>query len=98
MRRQLMKTARRHLPVLGVVTTLLLAHRSSLALDPTHDKVLYMVATAHLDDQWNWTIQDTINSYLPATLHTNFSFFAKYPHYTFSFEEILRYRLTKEYY
>lgn len=66
--------------------------------DPTKDKVLYVVATAHLDDQWNWTIQDTINSYIPATLHTNFAFFAKYPHYTFSFEEILRYRLTKEYY
>jgi alpha-mannosidase len=68
------------------------------ALDPTKDKILYMVATAHLDDQWNWTIQDTINSYVPATLHTNFAFFAKYPHYTFSFEELLRYRLTKEYY
>src|ERR1022692_4299924 len=66
--------------------------------NPATTPVLYMVATAHLDDQWNWTIQDTINTYLPATLHTNFSFFAKYPHYTFSFEEILRYRLTKEYY
>ena len=67
-------------------------------LDPTKDKILYMVGTAHLDDQWNWTIQDTINYYVPATLHTNFAFFAKYPDYTFSFEEILRYQLTKEYY
>ena len=67
-------------------------------LDPTKDKILYMVANAHLDDQWNWTIQDTINSYIPNTLNANFAFFAKYPHYTFSFEEILRYRLTKEYY
>ena len=68
------------------------------ALDPTQDKILYMVATAHLDDQWCWTIQDTINSFVPATLHSNFALFAKYPHYTFSFEEILRYQLTKEYY
>lgn len=68
------------------------------ALDPTKDKILYMVADAHLDDQWNWTIQDTINSYIPKTLQANFAFFEKYPHYTFSFEETLRYRLIKEYY
>ena len=55
------------------------------------NKVLYMVADAHLDDQWNWTIQDTINSYIPNTLHVNFAFFAKYPHYTFSSEEAWRY-------
>ena len=71
---------------------------SQAALDPTKDKILYMVADAHLDDQWNWTIQDTINSYIPNTLSVNFALFAKYPHYTFSFEETLRYRLTKEYY
>src|ERR1039458_5737642 len=29
--------------------------------NPATTPVLYMVATAHLDDQWNWTIKDTIN-------------------------------------
>ena len=62
------------------------------------NKTVYVVATAHLDDQWNWTILSTINSYLPATLHGNFALFEKYPHYTFSFEESFRYKLVKEYY
>ncbi len=68
------------------------------ALDPTHDKILYMVADAHLDDEWNWTIQDTINSYIPATLHTNFALLAAYPHYIFNWEESWRYQLAQEYY
>jgi alpha-mannosidase len=62
------------------------------------NKTLYVVATAHLDDQWNWTIVKSINSYLPATLKGNFSLFSKYPGYTFSFEESFRYRLAKEYF
>jgi len=67
-------------------------------LDPTRDKILYEVATAHLDTQWNWTIRDTINSYLPSTLTKNFNLFEKYPHYVFSFEGAFRYKLAKEYY
>ena len=94
-----MKTCRFTLLAL-VLLTLCFTGRfpAQAGLDPTKDKILYMVADAHLDDQWNWTILDTINSYVPATLHTNFTLFAKYPHYTFNFEEILRYRITKEYY
>src|ERR1035441_5794500 len=68
------------------------------ALDPAHDKILYMVADAHLDDEWNWTIQNTINSYIPATLHTNFALLAAYPHYIFNWEESWRYQLVQEYY
>jgi alpha-mannosidase len=70
------------------------------ALDPTRDKILYMVATAHLDDQWNWTIQDTINSFIPNTLHQNFTYFSNpsFTNYTFSFEEAWRYQLINEYY
>src|ERR1035441_6293057 len=68
------------------------------ALEPTHDNILYLVADAHLDDEWNWTIQDTINSYIPATLHTNFAFFGAYPHYTFNWEESWRYQLVQKYY
>src|SRR6516164_4255157 len=71
---------------------------TSAALDPTRDKILYEVGTAHLDTQWNWTIQDTINSYIPATLTNNFTLFGRYSNYVFSFEGAFRYRLAKEYY
>jgi alpha-mannosidase len=59
---------------------------------------LYVVSTAHLDTQWLWTIQDTIEKFVPATLRGNFELFEKYPHYTFSFEGAFRYALAKEYY
>jgi len=75
-----------------------LAPDSAKALDPTKDKILYMVADAHLDDEWNWTIQDTIGSYIPATLHTNFNLIATYPDYVFNWEESWRYQLVREYY
>jgi alpha-mannosidase len=69
---------------------------------PDHDlsseKVLYTVGTAHLDTQWRWTIQKTINDYIKKTLDDNFSRFEQYPHYTFSFEGAFRYMLMKEYY
>jgi alpha-mannosidase len=70
----------------------------ALALDPTKDKVLYMVANAHLDDQWNWTIQDTINTYIPNTLNQNFAYIESYTNYTFNFEEAWRYQVIQEYY
>ena len=70
------------------------------AFDPTRDKVLYAVGYGHLDDQWNWTIQETINNFIPDSLHQNFAFFtnANYTNYTFSFEGALRYQFIKEYY
>src|SRR2546425_11480544 len=70
------------------------------ALDPTHDRILYAVGYGHLDDQWNWTIQETINNFIPDSLHQNFNFFtnANYTNYTFSFEGALRYQFIKEYY
>ncbi len=74
------------------------SHPASAGLDPTKDKILYLVADAHLDNQWNWTIQDTINSYIPKTLSVNFAYFNKYPDYVFNFEGALRYHLIKEYY
>ncbi|MFI5167690.1 MAG: glycoside hydrolase family 38 C-terminal domain-containing protein, partial [Thermoanaerobaculales bacterium] len=58
----------------------------------------YVVATSHLDTQWRWTIQDTINDFLPDTLRGNFALFEKYPGYVFSFEGAFRYMLAKEYY
>ena len=29
--------------------------------------VLYVIATSHLDSQWNWTVQDTIREFVPNT-------------------------------
>jgi alpha-mannosidase len=66
--------------------------------DYSKDRVLHVVGTAHLDTQWRWTIQTTINQYIPNTLRGNFPLFEKYPDYTFSFEGAFRYMLAKEYY
>jgi len=61
-------------------------------------KKLYVVANAHLDTQWNWTIQDTIRDCVKNTLEKNFALFEKYPHYRMNFEGAFRYKLAKEYY
>src|SRR5438552_3223640 len=49
----------------------LTASDSASALDPTRDRILYAVGYGHLDDQWNWTIQETINNFIPDSLHQN---------------------------
>ena len=67
-------------------------------VDLANDKTLFVVATAHLDTQWRWTVQDTIERFIPATLRRNFALFEKYPNYVFSFEGAFRYMLAKEYY
>lgn len=59
---------------------------------------LYVVANAHLDTQWNWTIQDTIRDCVKSTLERNFKLMDKYPHYRMNFEGAFRYKLAKEYY
>lgn len=83
---------------LGVAGTGLWQVASVAAPDPTREKVLYTVANAHLDTQWLWTIQKTINDYLPLTLTNNFQHFEQFPDYTFSFEGAFRYQLIREYY
>ncbi len=65
---------------------------------PEKKKKLYTVANAHLDTQWNWTIQDTIRDCVKNTLERNFALFEKYPHYRMNFEGAFRYKLAKEYY
>ncbi len=65
---------------------------------PVPGRTLYVVGTAHLDTQWRWTVQDTIEDFLPATLEGNFALFERYPGYVFSFEGAFRYALMKEYY
>ncbi len=59
---------------------------------------LYVVANAHLDTQWNWTIQDTIRDCVKTTLERNFELIEKYPNYRMNFEGAFRYKLAKEYY
>ncbi len=61
-------------------------------------KKLFVTSNAHLDTQWNWTIQDTIRDCVKNTLVQNFELFEKYPHYRMNFEGAFRYKLAKEYY
>jgi alpha-mannosidase len=83
--------------LIGVMaTSSLVAQTAAPAAQPK--RTLGVVATAHLDTQWRWTIRNTINEYIPATLHQNFRLFEKYPDYVFSFEGAFRYMLMKEYY
>ena len=58
----------------------------------------YIVSNAHLDTQWNWTIQDTIRDCVKNTLENNFALFEKYPNYVMNFEGAFRYKLAREYY
>jgi alpha-mannosidase len=59
---------------------------------------VYLVSTAHLDTQWNWTVQDTIRRFVPATFFENFTLFERFPHYTFTFEGAIHYMWFKEHY
>lgn len=59
---------------------------------------LDVVATAHLDTQWRWTIKDTVDEYLRRTLEDNFVLLERHPDYVFTFEGAFRYQLMKEYY
>jgi alpha-mannosidase len=65
--------------------------------DLTREPTLYVVAYAHLDTQWRWQYPQVIDEYLPKTMHDNFGFFEKYPHYVFNFSGANRYRMMKEY-
>ena len=66
--------------------------------EPALDRRLYAVATSHLDTQWRWTIQDTIEIFVPDTMRDNLALLERYPGYVFSFEGAFRYQLMKEYY
>ena len=61
-------------------------------------KAIHVIGTAHFDTQWQWTIQTSINEYIPNTFNDNFRLFEKYPDYKFSFEGAIKYMLMKEYY
>ena len=61
-------------------------------------KRFYAVSNAHLDTQWNWTIQYTIRKCIKNTLEENFRNFRQAPKYLFNFEGAFRYKLMQEYY
>ena len=62
------------------------------------DNTVYMISTAHLDTQWDWDVQTTIDQYIKNTLEDNFNLFEKFPNYLFNFEGGIHYMFAKEYY
>jgi alpha-mannosidase len=86
----------------GTIVALLFACAAiARAADPpdlTKQPTLYVVGYAHLDTQWRWEYPQTINEYLPRTMHDNFALLEKYPHYVFNFSGANRYRMMREYY
>lgn len=65
---------------------------------PMTAKTLYMIPNSHLDTQWNWTVETSIDQYVKNTLEGNFALFEKYPDYKFNFEGAIKYMFAKEYY
>lgn len=61
-------------------------------------RTLYVVGYAHLDSQWRWTYQTTIDRFIKNTLEENFELLEKYPQYVFNFSGSSRYEMMKEYY
>jgi alpha-mannosidase len=74
--------------------------KASLYVPPdlTKQPTLYVVGYAHLDTEWRWEYPQVISEFLPKTMHVNFDFFEKYPHYIFNFSGANRYRMMKEYF
>jgi len=72
------------------------------AYDTTKPKItvgdLNFISNAHMDTQWNWTVKNTIDEYIPNTLNQNFALFDAFPSYHFNFEGAIKYMWMKEYY
>ncbi|HVH55856.1 MAG TPA: glycoside hydrolase family 38 C-terminal domain-containing protein [Vicinamibacterales bacterium] len=85
---------------LTLLTTLAacLVSLATLSSQVPASKTIYVVSTAHLDSQWNWTVQDTIRDFVPKTFYTNFELFEKYPNYIFNWEGAIHYMWFKEYF
>ena len=81
------------------VPLLLLALAAVVALAGTASpKTIYAVSNSHLDTVWSWDLEETIEKFIPDTLHGNFGLIEKYPAYQFNFEGAYRYQLMAEYY
>ena len=80
------------------LTRLPLPEAAAQGVAPTGVKpTIYLIATAHNDTQWNWTVQHTIRDCIPATMRPNWELFAKYPDYNFNYEGVIHYMFFKEY-
>lgn len=66
--------------------------------DLSKDPVLYTVGYSHLDTEWRWDYETTVNEYLKNTLDENFQRIEKYKPYVFTFSGARRYKMMKEYY
>lgn len=82
--------------ILALAFAALLAVNAS-AQEKGYAGTVYMVSNAHLDSQWNWDVQTTINEYIPATLYRNLTLMDKYPDYVFNCESGIKYQWMKEY-
>lgn len=65
---------------------------------PEKTPMVYLVADAHLDTQWNWDVRTTIDKYVYNTLVQNLWLLDNYPNYVFNFEGAVKYNWMKEYY
>ena len=88
----------RRFTLMAVVLAVTAGLVSVSSQQPPQAPQVYLVATAHLDSQWNWTVQDTIRDFVPKTARVNFDYFEKYPDYVFSWEGAIHYMWLKEYY
>lgn len=77
----------------------LFAAFSALTMYSQEEKgTIYLAANAHLDTQWQWTVQRVIGEFLPNTLYQNLRLLEDYPDYRFSFEGAVKYYWFKEYF
>ncbi len=81
-----------------ILSTILSLSLLSAWSNPGERPVVYAVADAHLDTQWNWDVQKTIRSYLWNTINQNLFLLSQYPDYIFNFEGGVKYSWMKEYY
>jgi alpha-mannosidase len=72
--------------------------KKTVPYDISKDKVLYTIGYSHLDTEWNWDYQTTINECIKNIMTENFHLFEKYPDYVFNFTGSRRYHMMKEYY
>ena len=79
-----------------VISTSLAQRQKDVDLEK--QKALFLVSNAHLDSQWNWTVQTDINNFVYNTLNDNIYLIEKYPDYVFNFEGAIKYMWMKEYY
>lgn len=80
------------------VVCLLLFARGHLHAEETQPRPrLYLMSYSHLDTQWLWPYEDSIEKHLKSTLDDNFRLFEKYPEHQFNFTGAYRYKLMKAY-